>query len=163
VPPSHQLELLLVPREPWLVSRGLALLDRLRAEGVLDAGGAPGPAARRWCSGSFARLWLDDPGRVVLYANRQGGFRVQCPIRGEPIVRAFEAAVTAWRAGGPRELVCPGCGQIHALDDVAASPPLAFGRFAIVTSDVGHADLTPEGLAWAEEELGPTRMVARRG
>lgn len=163
MPPSHQLDLLLVPAAPGPVSRGHTLLERLRATGVIDDAGGPGPAARRWCPGSFRRVWIDDPGRVVLYTNRQGGFRVACPTRGEPIVRAFEAAVTAWRASGPRTVSCPACGETHLLEDVAASPPIAFGRFAIVTADVGEADLTPEALAWAETELGPARMVARRG
>src|SRR5689334_20649341 len=101
MPASHQLDLLLVSAEPTAVSRGCALLERLRAESVIDGTGAPGPSARRWSAGTFARIRVDDPGREVLYANRQGGFQVRCPVGGEPIVRAFEAAVTRWRASEP--------------------------------------------------------------
>lgn len=163
VTPSHQLDLLLVPAESCAVSSGDILLERLRAEGVIDASGRPGPEARRWSPGSFARITIDDPGRIVLYSNGQGGFRVRCPLDGAPIVRAFETAMAAWRAAGPRELVCPACGGVHRLDDVTALPPIAFGRFAVVTSDVGDADFGAEALAWAEAALGPARVVLRRG
>ncbi|MEQ1508607.1 MAG: hypothetical protein ABMB14_40620 [Myxococcota bacterium] len=161
---SHRLDLVAVPADADRDAvHGHRLLDRLRADGVLDPTDGAGPAAERWVVGGFARIRVDDPGIVVLYANRQGGFRVRCPQTGEPVIRAFEAAVTAWRSGEPRQLACPSCGRFHALDALDAEPPIAFGAWAVVTADAGSATLTPEAQGWLDEAVGATRVISVRG
>lgn len=74
---------------------------------------------------------------MVLDANHQGGYRVRCPARATNVVPAYNGALTAWRAGGPRTLRCSACGAQHPLEDLDFSPPAAFARGAVVFSDVG--------------------------
>lgn len=139
------------------------MVRRLIEAQVVDERGAPGPSADRWVDGGFARLRVDDPGRTTLYANRQGGFRVQCPVDGSNIADSFARQVTAWRSGGPRALTCPACGAAHALEEVAAQPPLAFADLAVVTADADAPTPTPWAMALATRSLGPVRLVRTRG
>ena len=110
----------------------------------------------------FKRLWLDDPGRMVLYANQQGGFRVSCPQKGGNIAGSFQTALTQWRTGGPRTLKCPVCGCEHPLEACTLSPPGVFGRSAVVFSDVGGVQLTGRARADLLEAIGPFHVVLRR-
>ena len=86
-------------------------------------------------AGSFARVRVDDPGRIVLYANQQGGFRVTCPDEGRNVVPAFSAALTAWKRGGPRSMSCS-CGRSHALERLSYEPDAAFGSAALIVANV---------------------------
>ncbi|MEZ4240849.1 MAG: hypothetical protein R3F59_32770 [Myxococcota bacterium] len=143
-----------------------AWVEHLRETAVVEADGSPGARSTAWAP-SFARLRLEDPGRIVLWANRQGGFRVSCPIVGAPVREPWEAALTAWRTGDARpdavRFRCPACGAEHALTEVGAAPPLAFAPWGLVTADVGGPDLAPGALAAAEAALGPLAAVLRRG
>ena len=113
-------------------------------------------------AGGFHRLWLDVPGHVALYANQQGGYYVQCPVTGGNLARAFSGAVQAWRGGAVRAVSCPHCLQEHPLEAVRLKPPGAFGRGAVVFSDVGSADV-PAGVQEAlRPVLGDSRVVLRR-
>ena len=163
--PSHRLDLLLVPALTGPEARAAAdrLHGRLHAEGVVLAGGAPGPHAAHWVAGGFRRWWIDDPGQAVLYANRQGGFSARCPEGGAVVTEAFSQALSAHRAGGPASMPCPACGATHPLTAVEGRPPFAFGTLAVVTSDAGSTRLAPEALAWVAELLGEARTVLRRG
>jgi hypothetical protein len=162
--PTSRLDLLLVPTAlDAPPDRGAALIARLREVGAIATDGTPGPMAERWSPHRFARVRLEDPGAVVLWSNRQGGFRVRCPRTGEPIAAVFAAALGAWRAGGPRELACPSCGETHPLEAVPADPAIALGPWAIATIDIDGTTLSAGASRWIEEAVGDVSVVLRRG
>lgn len=138
------------------------MLARLRRLGVVDERGAAAREAGRWVEGGFRSVHVDDPGRVVLYANVVGGFRVRCPRCGANLVPTFNRALAAHRAGGPRRCTCPGCHADLSLEELDFAPPAGFARMGLVTVDAQHAGLTDEARGWVEEELGPWRVVLRR-
>jgi hypothetical protein len=167
VRPSHRLDLVLVPTAiDAPIARADQLVDRLRGEGVIGVRSEPGPRAEFWAT-SFASVRIEDPGRIVLWANRQGGFRVACPATGDLIGSAFEAALTAWRTtgGSPDEATfrCPSCREAHALPAVTAAPSIAFGPWGIVTASIGDPELAPSAWAWVAETVGEVTAVLRRG
>jgi hypothetical protein len=166
--PTHRLDLVLVQRDPLRPpADGVRLLEELAADDVIDPSGGPGPRAREWCPGGFARVWLDRPDAapdgLAFWSNRQGGFRVGCPTTHTSIVPAFGAAMARWRAGGPRTIACPACGRAHPLEALETTPTAAFGPWAVVTADAGEATLTPAAIARAERRLGASAVVLRRG
>ncbi|MEQ1568247.1 MAG: hypothetical protein ABMA64_21590 [Myxococcota bacterium] len=142
------------------VEAGHALIRSLRAAGILD-GDRPGPHGAQWAD-RFDAIRVDDPGAVVLYANGVGGFRPACPVDRAPIVPAFSAALTGWRAGGPFSVACPACGETHPLDALDLSPAAAFGRFAIRTIDPDPPLLSPDAERWVVGALGPCHPVLSR-
>jgi len=145
------------------IGQGRALLKQLVEGGVVSSDGAAGPHAEAWVEGGFARIYVDDPGRETLYANRLGGFRVRCPETGANVVPAFASAMSAWREGGVRRIEpCPACGGGHDLAELELQPPGAFGRWAWVVADVATASLRPEAVAVLHETLGPGAWVRRR-
>lgn len=161
---SHRLDLLRVPadldappdQEAWQ-----RLLAAWRADGRL-AGSGSGRDGDGLIQGGFRRLWLDDPGRLTLYANQQGGFRVSCPRGGANLAAEFSAALQRWREGADRGLPCPACGAWHALEAIPLSPPGAFARWAVVFSDVGSLELREDAEQALIAALGPLRPVLRR-
>ena len=156
--PRQRLDLLWLPASPD-AAVDPAAFERLRvrwaARGWLD-GGASAPA------GGFRRIWLDDPGAVRFYANQLGGFRVSCPRCGQNAVAGFGTAMRAWRAGGPRVGRCAACGLAADLDAWAFRPAAAFARGAVVLSDVGQPDVSPEVAEELDAVTGPSRVVLRR-
>ena len=162
---SHRLDLALVPAD---LTRELpehavdALLGAWRARGWLRLDGGPGPEADALIEGGFKRLWVDRPARLSLYANQQGGFHVSCPSTGGEVAAAFGRATQAWREGGARALDCPSCGARHALEDMALSPPGAFGRWALILGDCAALHLRPEAHAALQDALGSMVAVSRR-
>ena len=162
--PTHRLDLHFVPGDPdaYPILQAAELLEVLRAREVIDGSGYPLRGADWLVPGGFKRLRIDDPGRVVLYSNQIGGFRVACPVAPENVVAAFRAALIAWRSGGPRQLACPACGQEHALEDLEYRPAAAFGRLSIAIADVEDANPTPEASEFIAGALGPVRLVRRR-
>lgn len=158
---SHRLDLALLPVDPELAAPRAALdalRDRWRARGWLDQDG-PGPVPL--IAGGFRRFWLDDPGRVALWANQQGGFQVRCPTTGANAAMDFTRGVEAWRRGAPRRAICA-CGEVHPLEDFTLRPPGGFARFALVFADVGSLDLDPAARAELSSAVGPLRDVVRR-
>lgn len=152
--PSHRIDVLAVPADPER-SVGQDDFETLKARW---AAGEPDDLV----AGGFRRVWLDLPGRMVLYANQQGGFRVRCPKGGDEIARAFEAAHRAWRRGGERILPCPGCGQAHPFDVLEFAPPAAFGRCAVVFADAASISLSDHALSDLQALLGEVKVVVRR-
>jgi hypothetical protein len=112
--------------------------------------------------GGCARVWLDQPGRTLLYANQSGGFRVRCPDCHDNIAQAFGVAHRGWKQGAARTLVCPGCGVTHALEAVVLQPPGAFSGWAIVFSSVGGTALTAQAKRAIEAAVGEHRVILRR-
>lgn len=156
----HQVALFVMSMDPDRPGdAALALLRRFRAEGFVD-GERPGP--RPLVDGGFAAARVEVFPRERFVANRQGGFRVFCPKDGTNVVPAFNPALEAWRAGGPRLLACA-CGEPHDLADLDYRPPAGFARGWVCLTDAGTLELTPEALALAEAEFGRVRVVARRG
>lgn len=161
---SHRLDLALVPTEaarPPDRAAWEALLARWRAEGLLVEG-RPGPRADALIPGGFARLWLDEPGRLTLYANQQGGYSARCPSCEALLTAAFSAALQRWREGGPDQLRCPACGLALPLARATLAPPGAFARFAVILADVSALEPEPDALRALEAALGPLRRILRR-
>ena len=159
--PSRRVDLHLCPSDPER-SPPVAL-DAVWAgwgdAGGIDAEGLPGPAAGSLIRGGFVRARIDRPGRVALYANAQGGFRAYTP-RGAPVTpAAFQAAVQAARAGGPRVIVVDS--EVWALEALTYEPPAAWARWAIVFAGVESLEEGPAMVA-ADDALGPLVRVARR-
>jgi hypothetical protein len=162
--PSHRLDLYIVPKDPESNPREAVagLLDHWMAQRIVDSAGLAESNASALVPGGFRRVRVDDPGRVVLYANQMGGFRVACAEEPGNIVAAFRSALSAWRGGGPRSLDCPACGAIHPLEALAYAPPAAFGRVSVVVADVEDADLTPEATSAVSAHLGEWTLIRRR-
>lgn len=161
---SHRLDLIVAPSDPdrALDPAAVAVVRAgWAAAGLLD-GSAPGPRRDGLIVGGFRRFWVDEPGAVVLYANLQGGFLVRCPQTEAPLARPFQAALTAFRRGGPRALRCPACGEDHALEALSYAPPALYARGALCFADVGDTVLQPEPFAALAAALGPLRAVVRR-
>lgn len=158
---THRLDLLLVPGLDVPIERAHEVLSALVQSGVCEPGGDAGPEGTAWVPGGFARIYVERPQGLTLFANRTGGFRVQCPDTAAPIVASFQQAMGRWRAGGPRTLSCPACDAIHDLDQLGFQPPAAFGTWALVTADAGSPELCAEARAQVEALIGPTRRVWR--
>ena len=157
---SHRMDLLIVPEA----------LDQPLDEAALEAlfrrwGVGPNGRSDRTqtiVEGGCRRIWLDKPGRVLLYANQSGGFRVRCPESGDNIAQAFGRAHRDWKAGGSRTVGCPSCDQEHPLEGCVFEPPAAFSAWAIVLSDVGGVQLGTEFDAHVRDTIGPFQLIARR-
>lgn len=157
--PTHRLAALLVPQDPALEPSPSAVqhcLDGLRARGILS-GDRPGPRVDSWSPGGFRRLRVDRPGRLALYANRQGGFHVRCPACKAQVAREMSAAWSR-RLGA---VACPACHQDTELAALEYRPPAAFARFALELSDVQTLVLLP--APEITDLLGPYRVIGVRG
>jgi hypothetical protein len=137
-----------------------AVLDAWRAAGFVTSSGGPGP--RPLVDGGFARATVETHATPRFLSNHLGGFRVRCPVTGDNVVPAFNRAIEAWRAGGPRSLACV-CGRTHPLEALAYAPEAGFARGWIALSDVGGITLADEALALARAHLGDVRVLASRG
>lgn len=155
--PTHRLDLVVVPTPPDRWVDLAPLLARWSDRGLLTDGAA------ELVPGGVARVRVDRPDGVVLYANRQGGFRVGCPRCAANLVPAFSAAMRSWRAGGPRACACPACRVDLPLESLEFAPAAAFGRTAMVFHDVAAPTLTDAARADLDEAVGTWRIVLRRG
>jgi hypothetical protein len=152
--PGHVLDIILVPERA--IEADPAWPD------VFAPGGTPGPAAGTLVAGGFRRWRVDRPGRTVLYANQQGGFRVRCPVDGTSVIREFSAAMAdRGDLDGSRTLACP-CGRAHRLDQLSFLPDAAFGRSALFLHDAADGVVSETGLRTVREILGPLRVILRR-
>jgi hypothetical protein len=161
--PSHRLDLLFVPTDPEAAPQdaALELLAQWTREALLDEQGfAEAPAANAFGT-RFLRAWVD-AGPIRLYANRQGGFRVACGHCAASVVPAFNDAMRTLRAGGPRNMTCPSCGQTQALETLRYAPKAAFGRLALVLSDVTSTQISDRAHAQIEDAIGIFHVVASR-
>jgi hypothetical protein len=161
---SHKLELLLVPNVPErpldMVSID-ALFDVWSGRGLIEGDG-PGRNADELIKDGFVRIWIDSPDRMWLYANQQGGFRVQCLHCDEHIAGEFNRAFRMWKKGAARCVVCPHCGVQTDLNDCQHRPDAAFACWAIVLSGVQSLGLGQGIREEVEQSLGPIKMVVRR-
>jgi hypothetical protein len=157
---SRRIDLLVLPPDPDQPLDETAVSTLFRTWGVDDRGHVDHP--ERLMAGGFKRVWVDRPGRVWLYGNQVGGFRVLCPETRENISGAFGRAHRAWKAGSERTVDCPACGSVHALEGCEFVPPAAFARWALIFSDASSAVLTPEAEDQLTQALGKTRVILRR-
>lgn len=159
---SHRLDLVVVAGDP--ADRPLSVestLGALRDVGVIVGAGEPGPRAEALVAGGFVRVRVDDPGRTVLYANGQGGFVVRCP-RGTVVTHAWTSAYAAWKTGGPMEVRCPACGEVHPFGGLDYAPPATYGRFAVVIADAADGELAPAGASLFRGLFGTFSVIGRR-
>ena len=161
---SHRIDVVVVSVEPELEILETAF-DGLRQrweDGGLLTGDDVGDDPNGLIQGGFMRLWLDVPGRVVLYANQQGGFKVVCPRTGRNMARQFQEALMRWRSGGDRSLSCEHCSDCHLLEHCEMAPPGAFGSTAIVFSDAADIRLTERASSDIREAIGAFKVILRR-
>lgn len=155
--PSHRLNLYLVPAkapDEERLDAGLAELSRL---GVVS-GMKPGPRAEDLVDGGFAMLRVDRPGRIVVYGNRQGGYRVRCPGCGANQVPAFSAALPTLS-----RVRCEACEREHPIRGLRYEPPVAFGALCVELRDVGAPELKPWGHELMRSALGDFDTIGSRG
>jgi hypothetical protein len=157
---SHRLDLLIVAAQPSQAVDVARVNDMFRGWEIDERGRSD--TLNELVEGGCARVWLDQPGRMLLYANQTGGFRVQCPDCGDNIARTFGLAHRAWKQGAVRSLVCSGCGVTHALESVELNPPGAFSSWAIVFSGVGGNALQVHAKQAIEAAVGEHRVILRR-
>jgi hypothetical protein len=149
---SHRMDLLLVSTD----------MERVFTRTEFETFCARLPSENAVIQGGFERVWLDQPGRMLLYANQQGGFRVHCPVNNDNIAGLFGRALVAWKAGAARALRCSACGEEHPLETCELRPPGAFGRSAVVFSDVEGIALSAEASEVLADTLGPVHVLLRR-
>lgn len=154
--PGHRLDLILVAHGAGGPARATAAWQALREGGVVRPDGSAGDRAGSVVDGGFARARLDVRDEDRLWSNQAGGFRATCPACGANVVPDLAPAIRE------RRPVRCGCGVASAIDAVHYAPPAAWGRAAIVLSDVGASELSAEGTAWADRRLAPWSRVWRR-
>ncbi|MEN0067117.1 MAG: hypothetical protein AAGA48_33610 [Myxococcota bacterium] len=166
--PSHRLDILAVPADTNAgpIEAIRQLMADLVDEGVINPRGRPGPQAARWMPQGFAGLRLDLPEPITLYANRQGGFRVHCPVMpDQAITAAFATAMAdARRTERPDQFrfLCPACGESHTLAETIGKPPFRFARLAVQTIDAEALRPTEAMVTRLEAALGPLAWVGVR-
>ncbi len=157
---SHRLDLLVLPKTLDQPLNEEAVVRLFRGWGVGQEGRTN--QDQDLVDGGCRRVWLDQPGRLMLFGNQSGGFRVRCPETRDNISMVFGQAHRAWKSGAERTLKCPACSRSHALEACVFEPPAAFSTWAIVFSDVRGVELMPGVSAQIEQTLGPFKVVLRR-
>ena len=112
--------------------------------------------------GGFASLHLEQQEKVQLYANHQGGYRVRCTTCQRSVAREFSRAVRQWRHGGARSMLCSGCQQSQALEDLDIQPAAAFAMGAVIFRDVASAQPLPLLHSSLQSVWGGYRLVWKR-
>ena len=112
--------------------------------------------------GTFQQIRIERPNQIRLYGNHQGGYRVFCPRSQQPIAAAFSAAVTQWRKGAERKMLCPACQEEHRLEMVITRPQAHFSQGAIIIRDVSSVQLSNEAKDDIKNYLGEVDFVYKR-
>lgn len=110
--------------------------------------------------GGCVRVRVDLPDGMVLYANQQGGFRVNCDQCGHNLSPQLPSIRHALADGSG--VCCEGCGESLENDSLDFRPPGAFGYGAMVLCDVGGFEVMPEVHASVLRTIGPYDVVGRR-
>jgi len=110
----------------------------------------------------FHRLIVEPPDKIRLYANHQGGYRVDCSHCFANAASVFTQAVQLWRAGGQRAFECRHCQRFVPLEEARLRPNGAFSQGALWFRDVDSAQLTPQAQQRIRQSLGETQIVLRR-
>ena len=157
---SHRLDILVVAARPDQNVELAGLQSLLDAWDVDERGRTT--KGIELIVGGFERVWIDQPGRLLLYANQTGGFRAFCPVCRTNISADFGAAHLAWKRGGSRKVVCAECGHSIKLEDVCLQPPGSFSSWALVFSGALGADLTDAAKVAVKGAVGEYRIILRR-
>lgn len=154
---SHRISLFLVPRDPEheLSDAHLAhLRETLVAERVLDEQGAAAEHSGNLVEGGFSRFRFDRPPWPVVYGNRLGGYRAQCPHCGASLAKSMESGLRRWRGGEGRDVDCDACLKSTSLEGLIFYPPAAPGRWALVFSRAESSELKNGALVHLEALCG---------
>jgi hypothetical protein len=154
---SHRISLFIVPRDPehQLSDTHLALLrETLVQERVLDDKGAAAENSESLVEGGFSRFRFDRPPWPVVYGNRLGGYRAQCPHCGASLAKSMESGLRRWRSGQGRDLDCESCLRSTSLEALTFYPPAAPGRWALVFSRAESNELKSGALDRLEALCG---------
>jgi hypothetical protein len=109
--------------------------------------------------GGFSRFRIDWPLEPVVYGNRLGGYRAQCPQCGFSLVRAMVAGLRSWRKGEGREFDCPNCRERTSLEAINYAPPAAPAKWALVFSRTESSDVQQD-LLQKLESLCESELLA---
>lgn len=164
---SHRISLFIVPRDPeHELGEGhvAQLRETLCKEGILDAQDQAGEHSGRFVEGGFARFRFDRPPWPVVYGNRLGGYRVQCPHCDANMVTLLDLGLRRWRNGEGRGVACESCSREFCIEALRFKPPAAPGRWALVFSRAESSELKSGVL----ERLGflcgvPLQTIVVRG
>ena len=150
-PPVRRLNLRICAADP----------ERDDAAALLEAWHNAGIDRARVVAGGAERLRGVEMPALTFLSCGQGGFRYLCPVEGRPVL-GFPKALTAWRVGGPREVVC-GCGVTHDLAELEFIPEAAFAKSWIEVDGAQSDTLIPEAMVLATAQWGAVRVVRHRG
>lgn len=156
---SSRIDLLVVPSDSRQGVEEHAVSQLFGRWSLNERGRAPDMSSI--VDGGCERVWFDRPGRIVLYANQTGGFRVRCPDTGVNISAEFGRSHREWKCGGANTVDCP-CGTLHGLEACLLEPPGAFASWAIVFASAEGLALTEQAARDVRELVGPYRVVLRR-
>ena len=157
--PSRRLDLQLVPLGSDASDRvGRAFAELVERQAITSDGWASEGAS--WLvERGFVRVRSDRSEANRLWANQQGGFRATCPACQTSVIRQLHRVI----AGDAKDSVtCEACGAVSHVSALGYRPPAAWGTSALIVCDVATAELTADGLAWAERCLGTYKPVLRR-
>ena len=165
---SLKLNMYLVPADPEFYPANVAIQqfnERLQKDKLADVLGDVIGTGERLVEGGLTHISLDRPSAPVAWGNKAGGFSVSCPQCSEPMVREFNEAFSAWKAGVKgREIECVGCNRKAPFDTLRFRPKAAVGRIAIALRDVGSPSITGLCVDIATELLGVEfNVVMSRG
>lgn len=150
-PPVRRLNLRICAADP----------ERHDAAALLEAWLNAGIDRARVVEGGAERLRVVEMPTLTFLSCGQGGFRTLCPIEGRPVF-AFPKALTAWRVGGPRSVVCD-CGLSHDLAALSFVPEAAFAKAWIEVDGAQSDTVIPAAMVLAEARWGEVRVVRHRG
>ena len=164
---SHIISLVVLPEDPdHVLEEGAqeGLLEHSVASGLVDGDLRSGAHASEWIVGGFVRMHVDKPQKPVVYGNRVGGYRVQCPHCGANMVNALSVALEGWRTGAGRAAVCGSCLKREKIEELVFLPPAAPARWALVFRRVESTTLEPGCIEQLSAWVGaPLRCIVTRG
>lgn len=160
--PSSRLDLYLVPRGNKEEVRASlnALMKKWEDLGWVGSQGQGSTGMHGVVRGGCVRVRVDLPDGMVLYANQQGGFRVNCGQCGHNLSAQIPMIRKALAEGSG--VGCEGCGWTLENDSLDFQPPGAFGYGAMVLCDVGAFEVVPEVRESVLQAIGPYDVVGRR-
>lgn len=163
--PTSRLDLFVVPQNPYK-HISVERVESFWVSGMKlkwwDDKGRPGEHHEALGVGSFGRIRLERVNQRRFYGNQQGGFRVECPFCGAPLVKEFHEKKRKWVEDGQAWLRCHRCEQHLALTNLRFLPPAAFAPCAVHLQDVGRFELSQTVRDALADAFGDVRLVGRR-
>jgi hypothetical protein len=163
--PRSSLDIIIIPRQkeyiPSVIDEKIFLQDAQKQRWIKNL--SAGALAEEFILGGFKSFRIERHEYPILFANHQGGYRVNCPSCQNHLARTFSSAVTRYR----RErhlfsLLCEACSSTFQLDQLLFSPTAGFARYAIIFQDVGGIDLSQSGIAEISTLMKDFHMILKR-